>query len=438
MKRLTVQDNSVSDVLSDSELAQLTPLAGVSLGDLSKRYPGLWVFPQSAGENGDALDDAPLFGIREKRLEMGNVVGFFGVGDLSVRIHTRFDDGDGQYFLYYMLQRVLGVNIVKMPTESDPESVLDMLVFLFPYALKRAVSRGLFRTYRSFDRNDDHIKGAIDVGRYIGHDIPFAGKIAYRSREYTANNPLNHLVRHTIEHIIARQNIAHILTNDSETRDAVAKIVEVTPDYSSSERRQVLLRNVRPIRHPYLTAVHDLQKLCLRILRNDKLSFGAEKDCVNGVLFDAAWLWEEYLASVLKSAGVKHPQNKQGLNPLWLYDASSTGRVHGKCFPDFVGDGFILDAKYKRSNLKCGMAREDRFQLISYLHVTKDVAGALLYPMPQDEGQAGITWEGQLNGFGGKLGMYRFPVPRGQSNYTSFGLSIKNSEDALVLFVNRI
>ena len=438
MHRLVVQDNSLSEELSDFELAKLTPLAGVSLNELSKKHEGLWVFPQSVGENGDGLGESPIFEIRERKLEIGNVVGFFGTSDLSIRIHARFDRGDGQYFLHYMLQKVLGVNIVKLPTESDPESVWDMLVFLFPYFLKRAIAQGLFRTYRSFERNDDRVRGTIDIGRYIRHDMPFRGKVAYRSREYTANNSLNHLVRHTIEYIRARRHIAHLLEEDADVRSAVSKIIEATDDYSPSERRQVLLKNVRPIRHPYLTSSYDLQRLCVKILRNDKLTFGANHDRVNGVLFDASWIWEEYLATVLKPLGVIHPQNKMGTHPLWLYDSSSRGRVHGKCFPDFVGSNFILDAKYKRNDFKRGIIREDRFQLISYLHVTKDNIGVLIYPIQAVMANGGIYWEGCLNGFGGKLGVYRFVVPEGALDFISFGMAIRHSEESLAEFVEGI
>lgn len=438
MDRLIVADNSLSKELSDSELAKLTPLAGVTLGDLAGRHEDLWVFPRSIGENGDGLEDATIFCIQERKLQTGNVAGFFGNAGLSVRIHTRFDNDERQYFLQYMLQKVLGVNIVRMPAESDPESIWDMLVFLFPYVLKRSMAQGLYRTYRAFDCNDDHVRGAIDVGRYISQDVPFAGKVAYHTREYTGNNPLNHLVRHTIEHIRTRRRVAHILEEDPDVRGQVSKIIEVTPDYSLFERRQIVLKNTRPIRHPYLTAVYDLQRLCTRILRNDKLSFGVNKDNINGVLFDVAWLWEEYLSTILKPMGVEHPQNKKGLNPLWLYDASLTGRVHGMCFPDFVGDGYILDAKYKHSNHGKGIVPEDRYQLISYLHVTKDDTGALIYPIQASTGGGGIEWEGNLNGFGGKLGMYRFVIPQVQSGYLSFCKAIERSEEALASFVESL
>lgn len=51
--------------------------------------------------------------------------------------------------------------------------------------------------------------------------------------------------------------------------------------------------------HPYYSEYLPLQKLCLQILRYEELKYGQEEDEIYGVLVDAAWLWEEYLALLL-------------------------------------------------------------------------------------------------------------------------------------------
>ena len=218
-------------------------------------------------DNGDEIGEQSIVEIFGRKLKSGNVVGFLGVDDVSVQIHSRFDSSKKQYFLHRMLEKVLGVNIVNMPTESDEERIRNYLVYIFPYMLKRAIRQGMFRAYRLFARNDDRVRGVIDVGRFIKCDIPFAGKIAYRSREYTENNHLNHLIRHVIEYVRSRSNIAYVLEKDEETRSAVRRIVDATTDYSYSQRRQIVMRNLRPVRHPYLTEITGLQKLCVQILR---------------------------------------------------------------------------------------------------------------------------------------------------------------------------
>ena len=287
MSMIQLKDNNTSDrELSDLELKLLSLIAGKSVKMLVEQNKGLWVFPQSVGDNGDEIGEQSIVEIFGRRLKSGNVVGFLGIDDVSVQIRSRFDSSKKQYFLHRMLEKVLGVNIVNMTTESDRESIGNYLIYIFPYMLKRAVRQGMFRAYRSFARNDDRVRGVIDIGRFIKCDIPFAGKIAYRSREYTENNHINHLIRHVIEYIRSRNNIAYILEKDEETRIAVRRIVDATNDYAHSQRRQIIMRNLRPVRHHYLTEITGLQKLCVQILRQDKSSFGKIESRFNVILFD--------------------------------------------------------------------------------------------------------------------------------------------------------
>ena len=95
-------------------------------------------------------------------------------------------------------------------------------------------------------------------------------------------------------------------------------------------------------------------KICLQILRHESLKYGQEKDKIYGILFDGAWLWEEYLNTIFvgHQLGITHAENKTGKNGIQLYDGGK------KCYyPDFykqtqgdlTGDSsFVLDAKYKR------------------------------------------------------------------------------------------
>ena len=424
MSRIVVPDNSRSAAdLSEDELRELAPFAGVKLGELAARQKGLWVFPQGVGVHGDGIEDETLFEIEGKKFAAGNVVGFFGVGDVSVQIRSRFDEGAGQYFLHYMLKKVLGMNVVKMMATSDEESVWDWLVYLFPYVLKRAMAQGMYRTYRWREMNDARVRGAIDIGRFIREDIPFGGAVAYRTREYTANNALNHLVRHTIE-FIRGGRAAHILEEDAEVRAGVSRIVEATGDYVRGARRKVMMENLREVRHPYMTEVTNLQRLCLQILRGEKMSFGVEEERVCGILFDVAWLWEEYLAVVLGPVGIEHPQNKVGKRPYWLYEGKRQ-----RIYPDFVGADFVLDAKYKRG----GICREDRYQMITYMHVMKAVRGVMIYPFMGDEG-AWVEWEGELNGWGGEVGAYGFGVVSGAADFGAFERLMRESEFRLKKF----
>ena len=79
--------------------------------------------------------------------------------------------------------------------------LFSLLLFLFPRYLKDALRKGLFKTYIRSQYNDNHVAGSMDIPRHISKNTPFVGNVAYSQREYSYDNALTELVRHTIEFI---------------------------------------------------------------------------------------------------------------------------------------------------------------------------------------------------------------------------------------------
>ena len=240
---------------------------------------------------------------------------------------------------------------------------------MFPLFLKRAVSQGVYKKYITRKYNDANVRGTIDVNRHIRFNEPFNGKVAYTTREYSYDNEVTQLIRHTIE-FINKENGGDILMSAPDIQQAVYQIIDATPSYLSSELQSVINRNLRPVLHPYYSQYTSLQRLCLQILRHEELKYGNEKDEVCGVLIDAAWLWEEYLNTVLSKIGFTHPTNKERKGGIRMFDNptdeesfNSNGR---RIYPDFYREDYILDAKYKHLNK--GVGREDLYQVVSYMY----------------------------------------------------------------------
>lgn len=402
MTRITVSDNSFSDLLTEEQLSAFSPYAGISLEELNKKDHNLLIFPHALGANEDDIGKQTLFDIVGGKLKTGNAMGFFCINGIQVAIHSRFDDSEKQYFLHYMLQKVFGINILNLENHMRPDELWEFLIYVFPYCLLRALRQGLFRAYRQYECNDSKVKGAIDIARHLKQNLPFAGKVAYRMREYSADNPVMQLIRHTIEFIRSDKRRAIILSNDNEIKSAVAQIMEVTASYNAQNRNKVIFQNLRRNNHPYFTEYTFLRELCLKILRHDKVSTGNDDDHIRGIVFDGAWLWEKYLATMLKPLGFEHPENKTNKGRHYLFTNNS-----GWIYPDFIGEKSVLDAKYKPLEFN-NISREDRFQLISYMHVLKKDFGYLLYPARSKY----ITNDHKtLNGYGGEIGSIPFCIP---------------------------
>ena len=419
MSRITVCDNSYSELLTETQITALSSYAGISLRELNKREKNLLIFPHSLGANEDDIGSQTLFDIAGGKLKTGNAMGFFCIDGVQIAIHSRFDDSEKQYFLHYMLQKVFGINILNLENHMGPDELWEFLIYVFPYCLLRALRQGLFRAYRQYDCNDSKVKGAIDIARHLKLNLPFAGKIAYRMREYSSDNPVMQLIRHTIEFIKLDKRRAVILSSDDEIKNAVVQITEATPSYNAQDRNKVIFQNLRGANHPYFTEYTFLRDLCLRILRHDKVSTGTDDNHIRGIVFDGAWLWEEYLATLLKPLGFEHPENKTGKGRRYLFTDNS-----GWIYPDFIGENSVLDAKYKQLDAK-NVAREDRFQLISYMHVLQKDLGFLLHPASSD---CAVKPAKELHGYGGKMGTLAFCVPQ-DPDWMNFCKLMKDAED---------
>ncbi len=95
--------------------------------------------------------------------------------------------------------------------------------------------------------------------------------------------------------------------------------------------------------------LRELQKLCLTILQLHKHYIGNGKEKIQGVLFDGAWLWEEYI-DTLVSTDFYHPKNKGGSGSQRLF-SRYLGTKIGLVYPDFIGrnqeNRIIADTKYR-------------------------------------------------------------------------------------------
>lgn len=291
------------------------------------------------------------------------------------------------------------------------------------------------------------------MGRHLRHNVPFGGKVAYRSRERTFDNPVTQLVRHTIEFIKGKDLGRRLLSSDGDTKEAVSRIVAATNEtYSPQKRQLVIARNSRPVSHPYFIRWLPLQQLCLMILNRHTIQFAATTSPVQGILFDGAWLWEEYVATILCDPKLEakqfiHPTNKDRRGGIRLFDNSPDGndevsfsKCYRRIYPDFYReksadgskDGMIVDAKYKR--LEQGLVRDDLYQIISYMHTMRISVGGFLYPHSSKEApRNGVERRVyQLAGYGGTISSLGLPILQNADTYATFTFAMADRERELL------
>lgn len=388
---------------------------------------------ESSGKRG-------IFSLDDGTLTTYNIMGFIGKNNSQFTITSRFsEDDERDYFLHYMLQKVFSIHLFDVDQKTHKDSIWDFLIYFFPNYLKQAYSQGIFKAYKETEYNDTNIKGTIDVKRHIEKNLPFSGKIAYKIREHSYNNYLTQLIRHTIEYIKTHPFGSNILHSDNEMRDIVSKFIFITErTYNRRDRQKIISLNIKPTNHAYFTKYKDLQRLCLRILLQDKISYGQDKNNIYGLLFDGAWLWEEYLNTLLKDNGFNHPDNRKQKNSILIF----ADRKDFKRYPDFYKkDIMILDAKYKpidKENDKSknnsedtdyNINRNDINQIVSYMYILKSKIGELIYPCKDFNKPKKL---GQLNGYGNEVHLFGLGIPQNQKNFSAFRESIKKNEEGFI------
>lgn len=427
--RVTIQDNARDKQLqlAQEQWDDLSLISGRSVKKLCERGDSnmsLLVFPDSLDEYGDKIGDSTILDIRDEAITTGNLMGFVGCRGTMLRIHSRFDTAENDYFMHYMLEKVFSVNLFDLKYSTDTESVFDFILFLFPFFLKRALAQGLYKEYVTYQRNDDRIRGVIEIPRHIRLNIPFTGNVAYKTREHTADNDLMELVRHTIEYIRTKEFGPGILSRDEETKENVGLVIEATPRYERRDRMRILNKNLRAKIHPYYSEYEPLRRLCIQILRQEEIKYGSDEDTVYGVLFDGAWLWEEYLNTILEPLGYNHPENKLRRGAIHLFAPK-----RGERFPDFYNEQTVLDAKYKRyeGTSLTMIDREDIAQVISYMYVRQLQCGGFLVP----GGDSVNVVKEELLGHGGTMLILNLPIRPGASSYEEFCADMLLNEKAL-------
>lgn len=385
--------------------------------------------------------DTPICMIdRELKIHTGNIVGFIGNKDVSLSIHSRFaDNGKSDFFIHYMLFKVLGFSITQSANSFTSLGWLDLLPFLFPEYLRKALSKGIYRPYVHISHNNSKFRGKIDLSRHLRLNMPFSGSVAYNTREKAEDNSITQLIRHTIE-ILSRDKLySSILSSDNEVRNYVCVIKDITPSFDSRNLKKILTQNSQPFVHPFFTEYSPLIKLCKLIINHKKGAYSDSKNRLNGLLIDISWLWEEYLAKIMKPLAIIHPNNRIRKDAIYIFNGKkSNGRgtyaetESGERYPDFYNDLTVFDAKYKF--LEENVQREDIHQLITYMYVLNKKYGMLISPALR-QGNAYDTF--RLNGVGGELTIAKMSIPQNCHNISDFCDQIINSENNLIEFISK-
>ena len=226
------------------------------------------------------------------------------VYDIELIVQSRMD-GAHPFLLYSMLQAA-GMDL-KGSGLSDPGSMEELFEFLLVYwymnQLTETYRLGAFRTYQRFQRNDEKVRGTIDISRHIRLNMGLNnGKIAYSYRERTADNAFNHLLIRTYRELERNfpDHVRKVNEKNSEIKKIIQELCILAPSYHKESIQTIMRKNQQRIHQPYYQPYEKLRQTCFRVLRHMGFSvFSGEEEEVEGILFYVPDLWELYVKEKL-------------------------------------------------------------------------------------------------------------------------------------------
>ena len=454
----SLADNSkYNEQVTDEQKIKFLELSCKSLEQLQN--DGVFVYsPLISSKN---LEELTVFDVfvsnnsNDLTIYTHNLVGFICYKGLKIDIRSRFASAGGadsnDFFLHYLMLKTNEFNFVDQYypfTKTD--SALDLLPFLFTKFLTNALNQGLFKQYQRHHYNNSRPKGTIDIAAHLKLNIPFTGNIAYSTREFSYDNPMTELIRHTIESIRNKPELRDLLYLTRTTQEAVKQIEAATPSYSPNNLKQVLADNTRPLHHPFFTAYEPLQYLCKAILHNEIMRYAnitQQNDEIYGVICDISYLWEEYLATLLTARPLNfiHPNNTTGERAIYL------AKPHAfRSFPDFylpsssVSNNtdpdtkqaalLVVDAKYKRYAEGRKVDPADMHQIMAYMYAQKAPNALLISPMKADAQSTDVTKPQCYNlfGYGGNISVLAMPITQAAESFADFYHAMAQAEQSLI------
>ena len=140
---ITIQDNNnIGKVCSNHDVADILTIANKPIRKLCEENKNLLVSPMSIDDTNDKIGDSTIVDIfaedeNSVRIKSNNIMGFVGTKGQQLKIYSRFDEEEHDYFLHYMLQKVFSCNIFNLDFTSSEENVFDFLILYVPSLVEK-------------------------------------------------------------------------------------------------------------------------------------------------------------------------------------------------------------------------------------------------------------------------------------------------------------
>ena len=335
------------------------------------------------------------YDMRHDGVRFRSYVGVIQAGDLTIEILPKVDDveaaSDSSLHKWrdILLRMLHESGTLKLDSLSNAflrekeNSLLDIYLNLFLNEVEALLHQGLVKRYRHTEGQQTALRGAIQFGKHIAHNL------VHQERFYTRHQTYDH---HHLHNQVIRQALLLLprLTNAPTLRGRTARALLQWADLPAIK---VTAATFARISYDRKTEAYRPAMVIARLLllhhRPDLQ--GGSNDLV-ALLFNMNLLWEQYLLRTLRRlyAPNKWVVKKPPYKVFW-----QAGTITSEMQPDILieipGKGnLVLDAKWKRPNGR--PAEADLRQLYAYAHHYQAQQTFLLYPHTASESAVAGTF----------------------------------------------
>ena len=357
-------------------------------------------------------------------VQTGCYVGLLSYQGTTISIHSRFD-GEQHLFLRYLMEKVWDIPVLLTPegqVGSEQDLYILWLICQMAVQLQTAWKKGTFRTYQSFDHYDSRVRGQLDIPRYIRLSMGLNdGRMAYRTREYSPDNPYNRLFLCAVNAAERKYRplMRRLFQQMPEYKAAVQFLRQQLPNWDQDQPRVLMKRTKKKITHPVYRRYEDVRLTARAILRwTGRESLATDKAV--GILLNMDKLWEKFLAKTLfqETQEICQQRSFDSLGYPTHNPDKPIEYLTTVC-PDFYWEdrdgGVVLDAKNRpvwgkflkwsqkmkmnaelRQKMDEGSKdkldkddwrniRENRYQVFSYMLALNCAHGGVIFPVKRSE-----------------------------------------------------
>jgi 5-methylcytosine-specific restriction enzyme subunit McrC len=332
----------------------------------------------------------PYFSLTHNGVRFNEYVGVIQAGAVTIEVLPKADaafaETDEKKTWHNILIDMLfavGVFDIHAPSSSSlklkPNSILDLYFELFIREVEYLVHAGLVKQYRKKEANVSALKGSLQFGKHIQHNLTHQERFYVRHTVYDVEHKLHLILYKTI--CLLKQ-----LNTNQGLHSRIGALLLHFPEMPPLKVTEATFSTLPFSRktQSYKTAISIARMLLLHY--HPDVSQG--RNNVLALMFDMNLLWEQFVyVSLRKNASMT--VTAQSSRHFWESDTGTLSKMRPDIWIQKGEESFVLDTKWKNLNGK-NPSPEDLRQMYVYHEYYSAKKVALVYPGSEKEATKGI------------------------------------------------